>query len=81
MTGNDSVNGNWAYSYDAFNRLISASATGQPYTYDYDRFGNRWHQNGPHALSVSFSGNNNRMDGMSYDAAGNLLNDGVHTND
>ena len=79
LAGNDSVNGNWTYGYDAFNRLTSAAATGQAYTYDYDRFGNRWHQNGPHALSVSFSGNNNRMDGFSYDAAGNLLYDGVHT--
>ena len=78
-TGNDSVNGNWTYGYDAFNRLVSAAATGQSYTYDYDRFGNRWHQNGPHALSVSFSGNNNRMDGFSYNTAGNLLYDGVHT--
>jgi RHS repeat-associated protein len=79
LLANDSVNGNWSYSYDAFNRLSSATATGQPYTYDYDRFGNRWHQNGSHSLSVSFSGNNNRIDGMSYDAAGNLLSDGVHT--
>jgi RHS repeat-associated protein len=80
LTGNDSVNGNWTYGYDAFNRLASATATGQSYTYDYDRFGNRWHQNGPHSLSVSFSGNNNRIDGLSYDAAGNLLSDGgVHT--
>lgn len=73
----DSVNGNWTYGYDAFNRLTRASATGQSYTYDYDRFGNRWHQNGPHSSSLSFSGNNNRMDTYSYDAAGNLLNDGT----
>jgi RHS repeat-associated protein len=77
LLANDSVNGNWTYGYDAFNRLTSASATGQSYTYDYDRFGNRWHQNGPHSSSLSFSGNNNRMDTYSYDAAGNLLNDGT----
>jgi len=48
------------------------------YTYDYDRYGNRWHQNGPWSTQLSFSGNNNRMDSHSYDAAGNLVNDGTH---
>jgi RHS repeat-associated protein len=79
LTGNDTVNGNWSYGYDDFNRLQSASATGQSYTYDYDRNGNRWHQNGPHPVSLSFTGNNNRIDGGSYDAAGNLLNDGTYS--
>jgi len=79
LQANDSVNRNWTYAYDAFNRLASASKTGSSYTYDYDRFGNRWHQNGPHAMMLTFSGNNNRMDGYSYDAAGNLLNDGAHS--
>jgi RHS repeat-associated protein len=84
---NDSVNGNWVYKYDDFNRLTcsnlssngtcAAPTNGTPtYTYDYDRFGNRWHQNGPQSMQLSFSGNNNRMDGYSYDDAGNLLNDG-----
>jgi RHS repeat-associated protein len=51
-----------------------------------DRFGNRWQQNGPNSFIATFTGNipgnpqnNNRMDGYSYDAAGNLLNDGSHT--
>ncbi len=89
LASNDSVNGNWTYAYDAFNRLTCANLTngsctaptnGTPtYTYDYDRFGNRWHQNGPHSMQLSFSGNNNRMDGYSYDAAGNLLTDGTHS--
>jgi RHS repeat-associated protein len=77
LLANDSVNGNWTYGYDALNRLASANATGQAYTYAYDRFGNRWQQNGPHSSSLSFSGNNNHMDTYSYDAAGNLLNDGT----
>ena len=76
-SANDSINGNWIYSYDPFNRLGSASATGQSYTYAYDRFGNRWQQSGTHPMNESFSGNNNRMDGYSYDAAGNLLSDGT----
>jgi hypothetical protein len=49
---------------------------------DLDRFGNRWQQNGPQSMQLSFTGNattnNNRMDGYKYDSAGNLLNDGVH---
>ena len=81
LAANDSVNGNWTYSYDAFNRLIGSNQNnGQAvYSYVYDRFGNRWQQNGPHLSSLSFSGNNNRMDGYSYDAAGNLLSDGSHS--
>ena len=30
-------------------------------------------------MQLSFSGSNNRMDGYSYDAAGNILNDGTHS--
>jgi len=29
-------------------------------------------------MQLSFSGSNNRMDGYSYDDAGNLVNDGTH---
>jgi RHS repeat-associated protein len=79
-TANDSVNGNWTYSYDAFNRLVGSNQNGGAaiYSYDYDRFGNRWHQNGPNSMMLSFSGSNNRMDGYSYDAAGNLVVDNVN---
>src|SRR4051794_21954097 len=71
---------NWTYGYDDFNRLSSASKTGASYTYDYDRYGNRWHQNGPLAFVAGFSSGNNRQDpsnGSSYDAAGNMTNDGL----
>jgi YD repeat-containing protein len=96
LAANDSANGNWNYSYDQFNRLVCANLatngtcatppTGTPtYTYVYDRFGNRWQQNGSHSMQLSFTGNNpsnpqnnDRMDGYTYDAAGNLLNDGTH---
>ncbi len=41
-----------------------------------------WQQNGPYTFTASFTGNNttnnNRMDGHSYDTAGNLLYDGTH---
>lgn len=71
----------WGYSYDDFNRLSAANEsdniTGQAnYSYAYDRFGNRWQQNGPSSMMLSFSGNNNRIDaanGVSYDAVGNVI--------
>jgi RHS repeat-associated protein len=78
LAGNDSVNGNWSYSYDPFNRLLSANTTGQAYTYDYDRYGNRWHQNGPHSSQLGFDANNHitGVTGVGYDLAGNLTSDG-----
>lgn len=78
---NDSVNGNWTFGYDDFNRLLSASKTGDSYTYDYDRFGNRWHQNGIQPSSLSFDANNHIAagNGVTYDAAGNVTNDGSHS--
>jgi len=79
LAANDSVNGNWTYTYDGFNRLSSATQTGvQAYTYAYDRFGNRWQQNGPHSSQFSFGANNPVAtgNGVTYDAAGNVTNDG-----
>lgn len=81
LTANDSVNGNWTYVYDDFNRLASSSKTGVTYTYVYDRFGNRWQQNNGWRSSLSFDANNHILpsNGMYYDAAGNLTNDSFHT--
>lgn len=82
-TANDSVNGNWTYAYDDFNRASTGVATnGEGCSWAYDRYGNRWQQN-PDGGSCpspqySFTGNNNRIDNGSYDAAGNLLYDFVH---
>jgi RHS repeat-associated protein len=78
LTANDSVNGNWTFTYDAFNRVVGANQnSGQSvYNYVYDVAGNRWQQNGPHTMILTFSATNNRADGHSYDLAGNLLNDG-----
>jgi RHS repeat-associated protein len=82
LAANDSVNGNWNYWYDDFNRLLGSSTNGSILNFDYDRFGNRWHQfqndNCNPGQCFSFTGNNNRMDGYFYDASGNLLNDGTH---
>jgi YD repeat-containing protein len=48
------------------------------YTYKYDRFGNRWQQNGPHSSQLGFDANNRIVSGsgVAYDAAGNTINDG-----
>jgi uncharacterized protein (TIGR03437 family) len=47
LTAQDSVNGNWNYTYDDFNRLATATNTNPPqsFGYAYDRYGNRWQQN------------------------------------
>jgi RHS repeat-associated protein len=87
LSMSDSVMGTWSYSYDDFNRLTSGSATagvdnGLTLGWTYDRYGNRWAQNATgsgNASAVqpqlSFA-NTNQVSGWSYDAAGNLLNDG-----
>src|SRR6185437_4679006 len=78
-SANDSANGNWAYSYDDFNRIASASGPSN-FSFAYDRQGNRWNQaltggSGP-APTFTFTGGANQMDSYTFDAAGNLLNDG-----
>jgi len=82
-SASDSANGNWSYSYDAMNRLTQAAIGSAALNYVYDRFGNRWQQNASGNGSwpqpqYSFDANNHIVGG-SYDAAGNLLNDGTHT--
>ena len=82
------------YTYDDFNRLISSTcssacpqgAANVAFSYAYDRYGNRWQQtltagsgSWPQP-SYSFDANNRILasDGMTYDAAGNIINDSVH---
>jgi RHS repeat-associated protein len=91
LSTKDTINGNWVYAYDGFNRLTCSNlssngscaspTSGTPtFTYNYDRYGNRWQQNGPNTMLLTFNtNNNNQMDGYSYDAAGNLLNDRFHS--
>jgi RHS repeat-associated protein len=80
----DSVNGSWTYAYDDFNRAASAAQSGGPtYTWDYDRFGNRWHQyaNGSTISSLIFDNKNHvASSGYAYDAlgSGNMTNDGFN---
>jgi RHS repeat-associated protein len=81
LTGNDSINGNWSYTYDDFGRVATSSKTGQSFSYQYDRLGNRWNQNAPQggpAPQYSFDANNHITgSGVTYDAAGNITNDGL----
>jgi RHS repeat-associated protein len=76
-----------AYGYDGFNRLTArtvTSGTQQNYTYSYDRYGNRVSQT---ALQTGYNFNptinpaNNQIttSGYTYDAAGNMTNDTVHS--
>ena len=83
VTGNDSINGNWAYTYDDFNRLSASNKNSgaQTFTYAYDRYANRWQQNAPQggpAPQYSFNGDNQITgSNVTYDAAGNVTNDGL----
>jgi RHS repeat-associated protein len=83
LTANDSVNGNWTYGYDSLNRLSTASsAAGLNLSWVYDSFGNRWSQTATGTGSApqptfTFSQNNNRADGLTYDPAGNTTIDNL----
>jgi len=68
-----------SYAYDGFNRLLSRTANSvQDYTWTYDRYGNRWTQNG---AGQSFNTATNRLStgGYAYDAAGNMTYDGFNS--
>ena len=79
-SSSDTVLGQSAtYTYDGFNRLLSRTANSvQDYTWTYDRYGNRWTQNG---AGQSFNTATNRLSsgGYLYDAAGNMTYDGFNT--
>jgi YD repeat-containing protein len=74
LFAHDTVNGDWSYTYDDFNRLISASSSAGPcagmnLSWGYDRYGNRWNQTATGSTTCtasqpqhSFTGNNNRID-------------------
>jgi RHS repeat-associated protein len=70
------------FSYDSLNRLQTAqenSGSSWSQTNGYDRYGNRWIDLGGGNQSLYFNTSDNRISGWSYDASGNLLNDGNHT--
>jgi RHS repeat-associated protein len=75
-----------SFGYDQFNRLSTStvtSGTPQNFSYNIDRFGNRWQQNvtagsGPQP-NITFNSNNQiTTAGYAYDAAGNLIQDGLN---
>lgn len=73
------------FGYDGFGRLASrtvTSGTTQNFTYGYDRYGNRWQQNvtagsGPQPQLSFDAGNHVVGSGTEYDAAGNMVLDGL----
>ena len=70
-----------SFGYDSLNRLTASnenSGANWSQTNGYDRYGNRWVDLGGGNQSLYFTASNNRIIGSSYDAAGNLLNDGTH---
>jgi YD repeat-containing protein len=86
--------GTGSYTYDALNRLKTYTRPGAgSQTYSYDRFGNRAVRDGasspvtaltplvadeqPSSVEVLFP--NNRWTALTYDAAGNVLNDPAGT--
>jgi RHS repeat-associated protein len=85
LTAYDKENGNWTYGYDGVNRLQTATATGQSFTYGYDNYGNmtcqQGVQGGAPCNAITYDPANNQIsDGgiHQYDAAGNLTQDGTH---
>ena len=88
---NDSVNGNWTYTYDNFQRLSGSSCSGNcplaqssvGFNYLYDPMGNRWKQtlnctgcSGPQPQYSFGSWNHISGSGITYDSAGNMTSDG-----
>ncbi|HYV09785.1 MAG TPA: RHS repeat-associated core domain-containing protein [Pyrinomonadaceae bacterium] len=72
-----------SFGYDPLNRLTSASESGSAWsqTNAYDRYGNRQIDYGGGNYNLTFSSSTNRIttSGYSYDSAGNLTNDPVHS--
>jgi YD repeat-containing protein len=83
----DTVNGQFSYDYDEFNRLVDRIPAGQSspdYAYGYDRYGNRFAQaayQGGYSFLPSINATTNQIttSGYTYDAAGNMTNDTVHS--
>ena len=67
--------------YDEFDRLSSVSGSGGPgnASSTYDRWGNRTNQNGSPSVMMPVKNSNNQSTNYLYDAAGNQLNDSVHS--
>jgi RHS repeat-associated protein len=82
-SASDSVNGPWSFAYDPFNRLANSNKNSGQQTFAYvtDRYSNRWQQNAPQggpAPQYMFDNNNHfNGSGVTYDALGQILTDGL----
>lgn len=86
LTGATVNSNGWTHTYDDLGRILTSSGSTVSYSFDYDRYGNRAHQ-----TVTTGTGNNvptpadgltNRVasgNGISYDALGNITNDGSHS--
>ncbi len=64
--------------YDEFNRLTVVSGGNSSNTYSYDQYGNRLSQtSSPSGYAPIYGFSNNQINGLPYDAAGNLMSDGM----
>lgn len=87
-TADDSVNGNFTFTYDNVNRMATMSSPNNPsgctgLSWTYDSVGNRTAQSVTGgtcpAFSVSVNANNQlAVSPYQYDAAGNMTNDGAN---
>jgi RHS repeat-associated protein len=78
----DSINSNYSYTYDGLGRLSTAGNGTNNFSYGYDRWGNRWNQTvtkGSGPPPTYYFNANNQSGSFTYDAAGNITNDGSHT--
>jgi RHS repeat-associated protein len=72
---------NAAYTYDTLGRLAGAFTQGSAsyplwnLAFTYDRYGNRTAQN---STTVTINPATNQISTLSYDASGNMLNDGIN---
>jgi RHS repeat-associated protein len=80
----DSKVGNWSYTYDPLNRLQTAAGPTGHLSYTIDAFGNKSLQTvtsgtGPSPQGYQVAANNALTgNGLTYDQAGNVTNDGFH---
>ena len=78
----DSINSNYSYTYDGLGRLSTAGNGTNNFSYGFDRWGNRWNQTvmkGSGPPPTYYFNANNQSGSFTYDAAGNITNDGSHT--
>lgn len=77
-SGNISQIGTDHYVYDSAGRLIEAVVNGKTERYSYDAFGNLTQRvvDGANPVNIPVDGESNRISGVIYDVAGNVLNGG-----